>query len=85
MLMLSNQELVALTRRDRPTAQAKVLRVLGIPFRVHPTDGALLVSRTAAESVLANSSTDDLSLAQPVRYEVDIEGIRKHGKAATSR
>ena len=84
-ITLDAEEVAALTRRDRPAAQARVLRALGIPFRLHPTDPVVLVSRAAVEGVLGNWSTDEDPTAKPALYEVDIEGIRNHGKTADSR
>jgi hypothetical protein len=42
MIFLSDAELVALTRRTRPTAQRRVLDSLGIPFRLRP-DNSIVV------------------------------------------
>ena len=43
-LALTRAEIEELTERRRPAAQARVLRALGIDFRVRP-DGSLLVLR----------------------------------------
>ena len=43
-LVLSPDELIELTGKQRRSAQAKVLTALAIPFRVRP-DGSLLVLR----------------------------------------
>ena len=51
-LALTPADLEQITRRDRPTAQARIMRLLGIPFVVHKTDDNLIVSRAAAEAVL---------------------------------
>lgn len=83
---LTPEELIAITRRERTSAQARVLHALGIPFREHPSDAVLLVSRAAAEAALG--ATIEKARAhgsqQPTLYEVDVEGIRKHGKTANS-
>jgi len=84
-ITLAAEEVAALTRRGRPAAQARVLRKLGIPFRRHPTDSAVLVSRAAVEAVLGKWSTDGMAPDEPVEFEVDIEGIRNHGKTSNSR
>jgi hypothetical protein len=79
-VILTQAELITLTRRDRPTAQARVLRLLGVPFRPHPTDGILLVSRAAAEKALGLEIAN--AIAQD--FEVNVEGIRQHGKTTTA-
>jgi len=84
-LTLEPEELAALTRRDRPAAQARVLRALGIPFRIHPTDSVVLVSRVIVEAALGSWSADETPSLQRRLDEVDIEGIRNHGKKANSR
>jgi hypothetical protein len=78
-MILTQDELAALTRRDRPTAQARVLRLLGVPFRPHPTDGILLVSRAAAEKALGL----EIENAVAHGFEVNVEGIRQHGTTTT--
>ena len=77
-MILTAQELVALTRRSSSAAQARVLRRLGIPYRAHPTDGVLLVARDAALAVLG-AKPPCAGQGEPDKYEVDIEGIRNHG------
>lgn len=78
MITLSPAELIALTKRERPKAQARVLGRLGIPFTPHP-DGTLLVSRSSAEAVLGGRAANDE--APPL---VNVDAIRRwpHGKAA---
>jgi hypothetical protein len=80
---LTPADLEQITRRDRPTAQARILRLLGIPFAVHPVDGNLIVSRAVAETALGASIG-----APPVQsrdYEVNVEGIRTHGQTTAAR
>jgi hypothetical protein len=84
-VILTADEVVALTRRDRPTAQARVLRALGIPFRLHPSDLTVLVSRTAVEAALGTISSKEVSSAEVEVYEVDFAGIRNHGKTSSAR
>ena len=84
-MILTSEEVVALTRRDRPAAQARVLRALGIPFRLHPNDSTVLVSRSADETGLGTISANEGSSAEAQVYEVDIAGIRNHGKTSSSR
>jgi len=50
-MILSREELIELTQRQRSRAQATVLRHLGIDFRTRP-DGSLAVSRAAVEAAL---------------------------------
>lgn len=79
-MILTQDEIAALTRRDRPTAQARVLRLLGVPFRAHPTDGVLLVSRVATEKALG--VTVERAIAE--EFEVNVEGVRDHGQTSTA-
>lgn len=44
-LTLTEDELVTLTRRKQPCAQARVLAQLGVPFQRHPVDGHCVVWR----------------------------------------
>lgn len=46
---LSPQALISLTRRERPSAQARVLDRLKLPYRRRP-DGSLLVSADVTQS-----------------------------------
>jgi hypothetical protein len=52
---LSDDELVEATRRARPSAQARVLGRMGVPFQKR-ADGSLLVSRSAIETALCGSA-----------------------------
>jgi len=79
-MFLTEAELVALTRRNRPGAQARVLRQLGVPFRAHPTDGVLLVLRVAAERALGAESVGESASV----FEVNLEGMRKHGATSSA-
>ena len=78
-LTLTDAELVAITKRDRPTAQARILRLLGVPFARHPVDGILLVDRNAASAVLTGKP------AQRAPAVVNVEGIRNHAKGTRAR
>jgi hypothetical protein len=82
-VILTDAEVAALTRRERPKAQARVLRLLGIPFAVHPTDGNLLVSRAAAEAALGAPIATTVQLIPDNEYEVNTEAIR-HQQAPKS-
>jgi hypothetical protein len=55
LLWLSDAELLEATHRARPTAQARALQRMGVPFQKRP-DGSLLVSRTALEAALSGSA-----------------------------
>src|ERR1700687_3522897 len=79
-VILAPEELAALTRRDRPSAQARVLRLLGIPFAAPPSAGVLLVSRAAAEKALGLA----IERAIAEDFEVNVEGVRKHGQTSTA-
>ena len=83
-LVLTVEEIANLTGRERPKAQAKVLRGLGVPFRVHPVDRTVIVSRAAVEAALSGRS-EEVSSRPPELYEVNLEGIRRHGKATTAQ
>lgn len=48
-MILSEQELRTLTGKQRPSAQARVLDRLAIPYRTRP-DGTLVVIRASVEA-----------------------------------
>lgn len=50
-LTLTDAELVDLTRRERPSAQVRVLRHLGIEHRTRP-DGSIVVDRLHYEALV---------------------------------
>lgn len=54
-LWLSDAELQDATHRARPTAQARALVRMGVPYQTRP-DGSLLVSRAAMEAALSGSA-----------------------------
>jgi hypothetical protein len=80
-MILTDAEIAAITERERPKAQAKVLDALGVPYRPRP-DGSLVVSRAAAQAALGGpiGPTDD----EPEDYAVDVEALRRHGKATAA-
>jgi hypothetical protein len=49
MIVLSEQELVALTKKTRPSAQARVLDFMGIRYQPRP-DGSIAVLRIHVET-----------------------------------
>jgi hypothetical protein len=79
-VILTQDELVALTRRNRPTAQARVLRLLRVAFRTHPTDGVLLVSRAAIEQALGVA----VKLAIAEEFDVNVAEVLGHGQTSTA-
>ena len=82
-VILTDEELYAITKRGRPKVQARILKQLGIPFTIHPVDGVLLVARDAARSVLSGQEAAN-DAAPPA---VNVDAIRrrgKHGKAANA-
>ena len=84
IVLLTADELLELTRRPRPSAQARVLRALQIPFRVHPIDGGLLVDRELARTALGvqlRMAAND----EPEAVAVNLEAIRNHGKKARAK
>ena len=81
-MILSPSDLAELTRRERPAAQARILRRLGIPFKIHPADGVLLVAKEAVSAALIGVAAND---GGP-RFEVNIQAIRgMHGKTPHAR
>lgn len=63
-LFLTDADLIELTRKQRPHAQVKVLRALGIEHRVRP-DNSLLVSRSHVELVLSGKHYSTLPTPEP--------------------
>jgi Domain of unknown function (DUF4224) len=55
-LILSKEELVVLTGRERPTAQVRVLRHLGICHNTRP-DGSLVVDRSHYETIVRGAAS----------------------------
>ena len=81
-MILSPSDLADLTRRERPAAQARILRRLGIPFKIHPVDGVLLVAKEAVSAALVGVATTDT--APPL--EVNFQAIRmRHGTTPQAR
>ncbi|WPH22271.1 DUF4224 domain-containing protein [Variovorax paradoxus] len=56
-MVLTPEELQRITKRTRPSAQARVLDHLGIPHLRHPIDGSVVAGRAAALRALA-AATD---------------------------
>ena len=53
MDLIEGPELVKLTKRKKHSAQAKVLRFMGIEYKPRP-DGSLAVSRAHVEKILGS-------------------------------
>ncbi len=83
-LVLTAAELRELTRRDRPAAQARILGRLGIPYKEHPVDRCLLVSRSAVLAVIGGGPTKEAAEGaagvESMDFTVNIQGVRNHGK-----
>jgi hypothetical protein len=55
---------------------------LGIPFKIHPVDGVLLVAKDAVSAALVGAAAND---GGP-RFEVNVQAIRgMHGKTPHAR
>lgn len=55
---LTPEELQRITKRRQHAAQARVLGLLGIPYRRHPMDGSILVGRQALTQALHREQAD---------------------------
>lgn len=82
-MILTEDELREITRRERPAAQARVLRKLGIPFKAHPTDPVLLVDRDTARAALGANEAEPTAAPDRVEWQVNVAALRgTHGNAA---
>ena len=54
-MFLSNHDIIALTNRQRPAAQVRALRVMGIEHRIRP-DGTVAILRSHVEHLLGYSA-----------------------------
>lgn len=61
-MILSSAEIEALTAKLKPSAQARVLEHMGIPYRRRP-DGTLAVLRVHVETVVTRPREPKLRLA----------------------
>ena len=61
-MFLSNQELVELTGKVRPSAQVKVLNFMGIPYKLRP-DGTPAVVRYQFETKKEEPASPRLRLS----------------------
>lgn len=82
MLVLEADELERITRRRRPAAQARILRMLGVPFARHPVDGTILVATTAAARALGDNASPASDQAPAA---VNVEALRARGEKARNR
>lgn len=81
-LILSTAELRTLTERQHRDSQQRVLRALGVPFRL---DGSrIIVSRAAFEAAMLDRTTPE---AANEAYSVDFAALRSlgRGKATAAR
>lgn len=65
MIVLSEQDLVDYTKKARPSAQARVLDHMGIPFKPRP-DGSLAVLRIHVEALAGAPRPGARLPAEPV-------------------
>jgi hypothetical protein len=63
MLLLTPAELVELTARKMPSAQARALRSMGIEHKVRP-DGSVAVLRRHVEILFGAAVTDNRSVVR---------------------
>lgn len=63
-MILTEDEIIALTKRKQHHAQACVLRAMGIAHKQRP-DGTLVVSRIVVEALLGVSSTPAPKTKEP--------------------
>jgi hypothetical protein len=66
-LTLTDAELEDLTRKKRPSAQARALRFMGIEHRPRP-DGSVAVDRSHYEEVMCGRRTRKTT---PKRFEIN--------------
>lgn len=57
-MFLTEEELYSLTHKQRPSAQLKALRAMGIDFKERP-DGTVAVLRTAVEATMGGAIAAD--------------------------
>lgn len=74
-MILTPADLSALTQRERPSAQARVLDALGVPYATRP-DGTLIVSRSVVMRLLGadNEFDRDLGGRRPLVHDRDAHG-----------
>lgn len=56
-MILSDDDLVLLTRRHRVSAQVKVLKAIGVPFRQRPDGSIVVFERDLGSSSSQNGRT----------------------------
>jgi len=64
VIVLTDDELVELTKKERPSAQARVLDFMGIQYRPRP-DGTLAVLRIHVETVERGAKLPPEPVLQP--------------------
>ena len=71
MMILSPEELVELTQRERSKAQARALTYMGIEYRIRP-DGSVVVLRSHVDALLGIPSERKVSSER----KLDLSTIR---------
>jgi hypothetical protein len=66
---LSDEELIDVTHRRKPSAQARALAHLGVPHRRRP-DGTVLVSRAAVDAALQGPIVNHHSAANGLNWSI---------------
>lgn len=79
-MILTPAQLVSVTKKVRPKAQARVLRELGVPFKPRP-DGTLLVSQASVEAFISGKPAANDADAPGV----DVNAIKEWGRGKTAR
>jgi hypothetical protein len=78
-MLLTNAELVELTRMRRQAAQRRVLDAIGVPYRMRP-DGSLVVLRAAVDLALGGVPVERPGRPAP---ELQLPAPRTKGRPRT--
>jgi hypothetical protein len=83
-IILSDAELIRMTKKKQPAAQKRVLDALKVPWKPRP-DGSIVVWRSAAERAgmgVLEAANDPGAQS----YDVDVGALRaRHGAKARAR
>lgn len=79
--ILSHEDIVVLTRKQRPTAQARYLTHLGIDHRFRP-DGTLLVLSDCVRRAMGLDDSQKSTRKKPAVKTDGLLGVRKNRRAA---
>lgn len=63
-MLCTEEELIAITHKERPSAQARALLAMGIAFKPRP-DGTLAVSRAHVEHLLGGAQRTTMKKHEP--------------------